>query len=224
MKDLTVIYITANEVPAGWEAYHRKVLLEAIVDYPLITVSRKPMNLGTNLLDEDKKSYTNIYRQLLRACKIATTDYVAVAEDDVLYHKHHFDFFRPKADEVAYNMNKWSLYTWEPTLYSNKMRKTNAALIAPRLYLIDALEERFSHAKNGELLSPGEIGRENVDRWNHCKPRNAVEVYSTVAIIQVSHPAGTEERQKIMRKSFGKIRATSIPYWGEAKEIAKKYG
>ena len=65
MKDLTIIYLTANQTPEVFAEYQRKILLEAIGDTPLISISRKPLNFGTNLLDIEKQGYINIYHQMI---------------------------------------------------------------------------------------------------------------------------------------------------------------
>jgi hypothetical protein len=60
-----------------------------------------------------------IYRQVLEGAKQASTDYVAVAEDDVLYSPEHFKF-RPKPGHWGYNMNPWSIYTWGEPIFTYK--------------------------------------------------------------------------------------------------------
>ena len=165
MSDLTVIFLTANKHPEHFTKYHREILLKAVKGHELITVSRKPMDLGKNILDRGKKSHINMYFQLMNAAKAASTPYVGVAEDDVLYPKEHFNFFRPPLDTFAYNMHRWLLYTWVPELFSMKQRKSNCTLIAPRKLLIEAWEERFikhpieTHPKRLQ----GAAGRRNVD-------------------------------------------------------------
>jgi len=96
MDDLTILYITASEMPDKWVQFQIKYLLKAIGDTPIISVSRKPMDLGINLIDTEKKCYFNIYMQMLRGALLAKTKYVAMVEDDVLYSKEHFTQFRPK--------------------------------------------------------------------------------------------------------------------------------
>jgi hypothetical protein len=226
MKDLTVIFLTANEVPEEWRKYHRKVLLEAVGDYSLITVSRKPVEgMGKNIIDNYPKSYLNIYRHMLIAAKEATTDYVAVAEDDTLYPKEHFDFFRPEKDTFAYNQNRFALFTWGEAIYSMRNRKSNCSLIAPRELLIEALEERFKKFPGDTMPKEyvGELGREKIDKWLGVTVRKSVEVYSDVSIIQINHEAATEERQKRKRKSLGQVRAYDIPYWGKAEDLRKNF-
>src|SRR3990167_5544782 len=103
MKQTTVIYLTTNELPPDWPAYHKKELLEAVDGAPLITMSMKPLDFGLNVIQTEPKSMSNIYWQLLKGAKLAKTKYVAVAEDDALYPREHF-LQIPKPGTFAYNM------------------------------------------------------------------------------------------------------------------------
>ena len=129
--DLTVIYLTMNRLPADWTGFHWDTLLEAVGEFPMISISRTPLP-GNNLIDDDEPGYLNIYRQLLRGAKAATTEFIAVAEDDVLYSSNHFRFHRPKPHVFAYNYARWALFTWGVPTYNIRQRHSNSALIAPR--------------------------------------------------------------------------------------------
>ena len=150
MSDITIIMLTANKLPKGWVAFHKEKLLEAAGDSQIITMSREPMNWGINVLQDQDYGISNIYRQLLRGAKLATTPYIAVAEDDTLYPYEHFHSFRPPKDTFAYNQNKFGLFRWSriPT-YFWKDRIKNSTLVAPRGLVIEALEERFAKYPNG---------------------------------------------------------------------------
>jgi hypothetical protein len=222
-KDLTVIFLTASEIKESFAQFQRETLLKAIGDYPLISVSRKPLDFGLNILDDGQRSLSNIYRQLLRAAKVATTEFIAVAEDDTLYHADHFSR-RPKPDEFMYNQNRFALFTWGEPIYSWRNRKSNCSLIAPRKLLIEALEERFAKWKDGtpEHLT-GEVGRHMVEKNLGITLRKSVEVFGEVSIIQVNHSNASEERQRTKRKKLGQIKAYDLYYWGHAKNIREKY-
>jgi hypothetical protein len=224
MKDYTVIYLTASLIPESFAAYQRKVLMEAIGDVPLISVSRIPLDFGINIIDDGEKCTSNIYKQMLRAAKIATTKYVIVAEDDTLYCKNHFTFFRPKDDAFGYNRNRASLFTWGEPIYHWRNRLSNCSLIAPRDLLIEALEERFKKYPNGipEKIV-GELGRGMVDRNLGVTVRNCEEAYSDTSIIQINHENASELLQRNHRKSYGQIKAYDIPFWGKAKDLIKNY-
>src|SRR3989344_2306960 len=142
MADLTALFCTSNVVPQKWAAYHRQVLTEAIGDCPVVSVSKEPIDFGLNI--EDEPHVNSYYWQMLRAAKLAETPYVAIVEDDTLYTKDHFTSFRPPLDTFAYNLHRWSLFTWGAPLFSWKNNFAGAACIAPRELFIEALKERFA--------------------------------------------------------------------------------
>lgn len=224
VPDLTILYITASEMPKHWVEFQIRQLLTVVGDTPIISVSREPMSLGENLVEQEPRSYWNIYRQMLRAARLARTKYVAMVEDDTLYSYEHFTEYRPPGDAVSYNRSRWSLFVWD-VVYCLRQRISNCTLIAPREYLIDALEER-------ELVWPegapnkitGEVGRPIVDRKLHVKPRNMVEWYSSVPVVQLNHPQSTADGgQQRQDKRHGQLKADMIPYWGEAQKIVDTY-
>jgi len=229
MDDLTILYITASEMPQKWMDFQLSHLVKSIGDTPIISVSRKPMDLGINLIDNEEKSYWNIYKQMLRASKEATTLFVAMAEDDTLYTLQHFRDFRPPVDAVSYNRSRWSLFSWDP-IYCIRQRISNCSLIAPRDLLIEALTERDKKWPNGAPDNiTGEIGRPDVERKLKVTPRKSVEWYSRGPIVQLNHPIGTDkgdygkDKGRHMVKKHGQIQAYDIPYWGKALEVIKYY-
>ncbi len=207
-NDLTLIFITAGKRPEKWVAFHKKQLDK--LPYPII-VKR----------DEDKMGEQMIYQRLLEGCKEATTPYVAVIEDDVLYPPEHFKF-RPKMDEFAYNQHRWALFTWGEPTYNWRNRVSNCSLIAPRLLAIEALEER-NRKYPVKWPYVGELGRWRIEKVLEVQKRKLVEWYSTVGIIQINHDDASEERQRIHWKDLGPVRAFDIPYWNKASDLIKKF-
>lgn len=223
MDDLTVIYITSNEMPQRWVNFALGHLYKAIGNTPLISISRVPMALGNNFLDTEKKCYWNIYRQLLRGALAAKTTFVAMAEDDVLYTKEHFCEFRPALDHVSYNRSRWSLFTWDK-VYCIRQRLSNCSLIAPRELLIEALTERnLKHPDGAPDEITGEVGRAKVEKWLGVTNRACSEWYSYGPIVQLNHPKGSDETQKTQWKRHGQLRAYDIPHWGKATDILNQY-
>ncbi len=228
MKDLTIILLTNNKVPEKWAAYHKEVLLKAIEDYPIITISRKPMDFGTNLIQTEPESTSNVYWQLLRGAKLATTPFIALVEDDTLYTKDHFNCFRPPMDTFSYNLNRWSLFTWGKPVYSRKDNKVGAAMVAPRELAVQALEERFAKYPDGIPLKgiSGELGT-----WGERKlgitQRKSVGFYSSYSIIQFNHDFFTMEPfdsvSRRHKKRPGIVQAYDIPTWGRAEDLIKRF-
>jgi hypothetical protein len=212
-------------MPKKWVDYQIQQLLKVTEGTEIISVTRKPLPLGTNLIDTEPRSLWNIYMQMLRASKLATTKYVAMVEDDTLYSKEHFTEYRPPSNMVSYNRSRWSLFSWDPNpIYCMRQRISNCSLIAPRELLIEALEERARKHPNGHTYV-GEVGRRKVDRKLRVTQRAMKEWYSTVPIIQLNHRTGSDAGGGPGRtKKHGQIKAIDIPYWGKARDIVKNYG
>lgn len=230
-KGITVIYYTSN-----WLDTHnpyflentKKQLLKAIGNLPLISVSQKPIAFGKNIcVGEIGRSHFNTYRQILAGAKAAKTKYVAMAEDDILYSFEHFHTYVPEKDRFAYDMNKWSIYTWtKPPQFSFKNRKVVNSLIAKKDMLVDALEERFNKFKGvpDENISVdhwGDPGR--YEKLLGVTVRETEEFYTTVPNIVFSHEEAYGYLKLGKRKKPGELRAIEIPYWGRAEEVMKLY-
>lgn len=223
-SDVTVVMLTANRVPSGWASFHKEKLLEATNGAPIITISRKPLDWGENLLDNERYTMSNIYFQLLRGAKQARTKFVAVAEDDTLYPKEHFEY-QPSSDAFSYNMNRFNVFRWSKTpTYFWKDRISNSTLIAPRKLLIEALEERFEKYPDGTPdRYTGEIGRLNIEGKLGLTRRKAVWFTTEVSVVRVDHELGIDRLARTHRKGMGILRAYDIPYWGKAEDIVNKF-
>lgn len=228
MPDLTLLFITSNRVPKKWAEYHKRILLEAAGNNPIMTISKEPMDWGINVLQTEPSSPYNFYQQILKGAKLATTPYVALVEDDALYSKNHFDY-RPSLDAFAYNMNRWSLYTWgNPTYSWSPGNMCGCAGIYPRALAIEALEERFSkYGKDIPIEIFGELGR--YEKYLKVTLRNVEQFYSDPPIIQMNHdyfslidntPEYIARRHK---KRMGWLRAFDIPHWGRAETVAAQF-
>lgn len=225
MSDITAIFLTQNEVPDKWMEFHNKALLEALDGAPLITLSRKPMPHlpGINVLQDKPRSLSNIYWQLLRGAKMATTDYIAVVEDDTLYPAEHF-LQRPAKDKIGYNMNHWSLFTWGEPIYSWRNRRGNYSMLSYRKLVIEALEERFAKYPNGTPDNiTGEIGRHMVERNMGITLRDVEEFETTIGLVNFNHQYASDSLQLRQRKSLGELRAYDIPHWRKSEDLVKKF-
>jgi hypothetical protein len=223
MNDLTVLFLTVNELPAAWAEYQKQVLLAAVDDTPIITLSMKPLDWGINVLQDKPRSLSNIYWQMLRGAKMATTPFIGIAEDDTLYHKEHFSV-RPALDEFGYNMCHWSLFTWGEPTYHWRDRRGNYSMIAPRKLMIEALEERFGKYPDGTPDDKtGELGRERVDKYLGMTRRKLKEFWTTIAVVNFQHGYSLEDYQVRQIKRMGALRAFDVPYWGRADELVRNF-
>ncbi len=223
-SDITIIMLTASRVPKKWAAFHKQKLIEAADGSPIITISREPLDWGQNILDTQGYTISNIYFQLLQGAKAATTEFIAVAEDDTLYPKEHFQF-RPPEDSFAYNQNRFGVFRWSKTpTYFWKDRMSNSTLIAPRKLAIEALEERFAKYPQGTPGGlTGELGRSNIEDKLGVKRQKAIWFQTEISVVRVDHELGIDRLSQSHRKGMGILRAYDIPYWGKASDIVEKF-
>lgn len=221
MSDITIIYITANFLKEEIAQRIRKELIRSADGIPIVSVSQKPIDLGTNVCVGDiGRNKLNIYWQILAGAKACETPYVAIAEDDVLYPPEHFRAFRPPLDTFAYNMNRWSVYTWKDPVYALKQRKTNTNLIAPRQQLIAAMEERFARLpkmtqRQKELWA--EFGR--YERKIGVPVQKHTHFTGYQPLVVFSHEMALGFAYLGKRKRLDSIRCFDLPYWGHAARV-----
>jgi hypothetical protein len=210
--------LTLNKLPGYWAAYHRGVLQAAIGDSRIITISRIPMDWGSNYL-QDSEGIDNIYRQMLRGAQLADTTYVAYAEDDTLYHESHFAF-RPEV--YAYNFHRFDLHVWGTPVYYHHPSIANCTLIANRDFVVGHLGRRYRQCPNGIGESRAEIGSRAEKKLD--LPCIQYETfYSQYAVVGLKHPLALERLQQKCRKDRKPVEAFDIPHWGHARNITKRF-
>jgi hypothetical protein len=221
MEDITVVMITANKVPRGWSRFHRKKMQEAIGDTPIITISYKPLDWGINLI-QTEYSHVNIFRQMLRAFKIAKTKWVAMTDDDTLYPKEHFQY-RGKNDGFYYNLNRWQIATWMPHFYYHKPKPGNGCMIASRELAIEKIEERLKRSPNLDQKDEcKELG--TWTRWTGFDEPKYYPFYTeSGGIVTFDHDYSHDRASRNHEKVIHPVRAYDIPYWGRSVDIAARF-
>lgn len=218
--------MTLNKVPEKWVPYHRKALEEAADGAPIISVSREPMDFGTNIIQTEPASAANIYWQTLRAAKIATTPYIGIAEDDTLYPKEHYHGFRPSLDTFAYNKTRWGVLTWGKPMFYWIPRVSHMTLIAPRELAVEALEERFKkYPIDGDNKKDGggELGKSWMEERLGVTLRKSIEFYTSDPIMYFQHIESVDPLNRTRKKRMSRVRALEIPIWGRSEEMIKKF-
>ena len=225
-NDITIIFLTLNKVPKKWVPYHREMLEKAADGAPIISVSREPMDFGTNIIQTESASAVNIFWQTLRAAKIAITPYIAIAEDDTLYPIEHYHGFRPPLDTFAYNKTRWGLHSWGLPLYYHTQRVSHMTLIAPRELAIEALEERFKKYpinNVGGKNAGGELGKSWMEERMGVTLRKSLEFYTSDPVLYIQHIGSIDPLNINHKKRASRIRALEIPVWGRSEEIVKRF-
>ena len=230
MLDLTVIFLTVNSLPSKWVQFHLDALMRAAQGRPMIVISKEPMDLDRPdtkyLIQSGPFCAWNVYAQLLRGASLAETKYIAVAEDDTLYPRRHFSDFRPPDDTVAYDMSRWSVFSWSQKPFFSAIRKHgNFTMIGPRQLVIDTLEEREQKYPNGRDYT-GEIGRPEVEKILGVRRNKLVEWHCIEPMVNLCHPQGlspTYVGTPGRERKPGELKAWDIPIWGRADQITAIY-
>ena len=213
--DLTVILLTLNKTPKHWQKFYQKTLCEAIGDKPLIIVSKEKIDWNrpnTQYLYQEEPGVTqverihNIYTQLQRAVKLATTTYIAEVDDDCLYPAEHFNSFRPPLNKFSYNYCRWSLNTWLKPFYYHSPHPDNPLFIAPRQKLLDCMEK--------VTYFDGHTTKFMLD---------CVSFYTIEPILCFHHVNGLVGESIKRWKRPWALQAYSIPKWGMASDIIKEW-
>ena len=171
-----------------------------------------------------------IYKQVLIGTRQAQTKYVAMAEDDMLYHPSHFTYRPPDDETFSYNINKWSIFSWvDPPILSYRVRKLMNSLITTKNALLKTLEERYMKYPSLKKIPPdlfklywGEPGR--FEGHLGITPLKTEEFSSPHPNIMFSTSEALGYLDLGDRKAHTEIKSDHVDPWGTAKSILKLYG
>lgn len=208
MPSKTIIYYTANREQPDFEQKVIDGINSVKGDLPVISVSQKPLDFGTNICVGDVgHTYLNAFRQLLIGSKEATTEYVVMAESDCFYPPTGYFDYEPKDTDVIYTYDKvYVVWTNKDWFYPKE--QTHASLIYGREFLINLLTE--------SLKGLPEWSREKV-RFPYFTKEHHFETFTGTPIINVKTGYGVQKGTAIVKPPV-----REIPYWGSAIEFKKK--
>lgn len=221
MGDLTLLYYTANRISDFFAENVRKhLLVSSGQQYPIVSVSQKPIDFGDNICVGDiGYSTVNVYKQILKGCEKIKTKYVACCEDDSLYTKEHFEYRHP-VDAFVYNQSKYNVRP--DFFYHKRNRKGMCMCIAPVELMVKTLEYRFSLYPEGlPNVGFGEPGKfESTIGMEKIPPFTG---FSTdPPTLTFVHSSSLGGRKRPFRLD---VIAEELPYWGKASELWKRmYG
>jgi len=209
MKQATIIYYTHNLEDPTFEKKVQDTILKNCQGLPIISVSHKPINFGTNIcVGEKPLSYSNVLRQTLIGLKAAKTKFCIGAEDDCLYPPDYFSF-TPKTINNAYRYTNVVVHFDGRNRFWKK-NYVEAAQMCGTQYWINSIEK---------ILSGN-------DSWDPI-PVNPPYVftsgdkYSWTGEIPVIY---FKTRKSFNFKTgFRSGSLTKVPYWGSAQEVYNQY-
>lgn len=210
----TIIYYSACTENPEFEQLIMDDLKKKAGNIEIISVTRKPIDLGTNIcIGEQPVCYTNEWRQLLIGLKAAKTKFCITAESDCLYPQSYFDFTPPRDDIVYYYDNLWMVWKrhngfWEKTGHCE------GAETCGREYWISRLEPLFG--KNlGKDWEPSTREEEN-KLVQEFFPEE--ELFTGDPVISFKTGDGVSNRTTFVNEKI-----KTIPYWGDIGPLKAKY-
>jgi hypothetical protein len=207
-RDKTIIYYTANAEDPMFEQRIRDDLKKKAGDIPIVSVSRKPIDFGTNIcVGEQPVSYTSEWKQLLIGLKAAKTKYVIAAEADCLYPSEYFTFTPPE-EGMMYNYNNiYIIWKYKNGFYK-KTGYCEGAQVCGREHWIKRLEP----------LLP--------DKWEPYARREENElvrkIFSERKEFTGNPVISFKTRDGVSyRTTFINNKIKELPYWGTIEEVKK---
>jgi len=212
-NDLTIVYYTSNQEKPEFEDYIQKHLLSVCDDFPIISVSQKPINFGENICIGDVGANdNNLYRQVQVACEAAKTPFVAMAEADCLYPPDYFKCWPIKLD---------SIYRYNPIFILKRSRHEflrkewcEGAQIIGREYVIDLIKIEM---KDKDMWN--EETRPHINPYKHIT-RQWFYYGTDIPVISVKTGDGLRAGTSTLYPQG----ITSLPYWGSYKRMIRKLG
>lgn len=142
-----IIYYTDNRVVEPIFSKVQEILTEAGKEkgLPITCVSLKPTNFGDRriVLDGRERSYPTMVLQIVTALENAQEDYVFFCENDVLYHKSHFDFTPPRDNVFYYDNSIWRWKLWDFKLIRYHNMRPLSMLCCNRKFGLDHYQRRW---------------------------------------------------------------------------------
>lgn len=142
MDKTTIIYYTSNTEEESFEKKVIENILKHSKGLPIISVSQKPLDFGTNIcVGKMEHCYESAFKQALMGCQKAKTPYVIMTESDCLYPEEYFDF-QPTNPNVIYTYdNVWLMWNREQRTRFYKHGTTCGSIILGRELYIKMLKE-----------------------------------------------------------------------------------
>jgi hypothetical protein len=214
--NLTLIYYTANICEPVLAQKVRENILK-VTNAPVISVSQEPIDFGENVcVGKVGMSSYNIRKQILIGAMHASTDYVALVEDDTLYPPDHFDVLNCKRDDkICYNRKVFVLSAFNKNL-ARKGSLYTGAIIANKYFLINVLKDMIKGRRGW------------VDDPNHSHPTRRLKLptfrsygHATFkqrgSLITVDHASSMHPTMHNVRRDIDEL-----PIWGNARELLKE--
>lgn len=218
--DATIIYCSSNKEMPEFEQRVRDNILKVCGDLPIISVTQKPIEFGTNICvgDDIGVSGFNFFRQSLIACHAAKTRFVISAEADCLYPEDYFQWV-PDNDRKCYrNENLFVLGQHRKYFFKKPGGATHAQIVGREFY-IENLERCFEGEKMWDATQFNFPKEKFHAKYEDVFAKKDIEFYMS------ENPVVQIKTSQSMRNYTSSIRDPiySLPYWGTGADFRAKF-
>ena len=219
-KEVSIIYASSNKELPEFEQRIRDNIIEHCGDIPIISVTQKPIDFGTNIcVGEDVGvSGFNFFRQSLIACQAAKTRFVLSCEADTLYPPDYFQWVPDRDDKCYRNDNVYVMGQHRKYFFKKPGGATHGQIVNREFY-IKTLEKWFEGEPKWDATQfnfPKEKSRMKCEDvfW-----KTEIEYYHT------ENPVIQIKTSQSMRNYTSAIREPiyELPFWGSGKDFRAKF-
>lgn len=160
---MNIIYYTCNTHLPEIDDLCREYLSK--INLPVVSISlNKSIDFGDKrIVVKGERSPLMMHKQIVVGLEASNSDYVFLAESDVIYHPSHFDFIPQRDDLYYFNVNVWKMRWSDGFCVKTDNTQQVSGMIASRKLLLDYYKGRVI-----------EIEKNGFDR--HYEPRNAPRI------------------------------------------------
>jgi hypothetical protein len=213
--NVTILYYTSNTENQDFENKIRERLKVSAGDIPIVSVSQKPIDLGTNIcVGEVGCSYFNLFRQTLIGLDAIKTPFITTAEADCLYPKGYFEYIPKELDRIYRYDNVWILRKWRSWFFK-KDWSGGAMVVGTEYYksIINKAIKGFPMWTTAKEPNFYVYGKRGIEKWETFNGENAV--------INIKTMNGLGKDTRTLREIPP---VESLPYWGSARKLKKELG
>ncbi len=216
--DTTIIYCSSNREIPEFEQRIRDNILMVCAGLPVISVTQKPIDFGTNICvgDDIGVSGFNFFRQVQIACQEAKTKFVISAEADCLYPPDYFTWIPPRDDMCYRDSNLYVMPQHRPFFWRKAEGATHAQVVGREFYL-GILVKLFKGAPRWSVEEVN-FPKERL-RKEDVFDREQIQYYETEnPVVQIK----TSQSMRHYTNSDRIVR-NELPYWGSGVDFRRKY-
>lgn len=223
-----IIYYTDNKLRVKIAKRVQRQIKKASGGKKIVSSSLKPMDFGDkNVITNEKRGWSTMNKQILKALKAIKTDIIFFCEHDVMYHPSHFDFTPKRTDRFYYNTNVWKVRADDGHAVRTKDCKQLSGLVCYKKLAIKHFEKRLKMLESykGEKFDkyvrkigfePGTHSRD--ERVDDYKAESFESRRPNVDIRHGNNATATRwspEQFRNKKYTQGWTETKDIPGWGE---------